>query len=123
MSQFRVTVAALLLALVVGTGAEAVMTPSGIDPRLRLDWDAGKSMRGRPEVSGYVYNDYGRAAFNVRLIVETLDGSGQVVDRAYGYVVGIVPALNRASFDVPLRTEGASYRIAITSFEWRDGGA
>jgi hypothetical protein len=121
MSQFRATVVALLLALVTGTAAEAVMTPSGIDPRLRLDWDAGKSMKGRPEVSGYVYNDYGRAANNVRLLVETLDGSGQVVDRAYGYVVGVVPALNRAAFDVPLRTEGASYRITITSFDWRDG--
>ena len=121
MSHFRATVVALLLALVAGTGAEAVMTPSGIDARLRLDWDAGKSMHGRPEVRGYVYNDYGRAAYNVRLLVETLDASGQVIGRAYGYVVGVVPALNRAAFDVPLRAEGASYRIAITSFDWRDG--
>lgn len=121
MSQFRATVVAVLLALVAATGAEAVMTPSGIDPRLRLDWDAGKSMKGRPEIRGYVYNDYGRAANNVRLLVETLDASGQVVDRAYGYVIGVVPAFSRAAFDVRLRTEGASYRIVVTSFDWRDG--
>jgi hypothetical protein len=122
MSQFRPVVVALLLTLAVGNATEAVMAPSGIDPRLRLDWEVGKSKRGRLAVSGYVYNDYMRAANNVRLLVETLDASGGVVDRVYGYVFGIVPVFNRTAFEVPLRTEGSSYRITVTSFEWRDGG-
>ena len=67
------------------------------------------------------YNDYGRPANNVRLLVETLDGSGRVIDRAFGFVRGIVPVFNRSYWVVPVKTPGASYRVTVTSFEWRDG--
>ena len=56
------------------------------------------------------------------MIVETLDESGQVIGRAYGYVFGIVPAFNRTPFNVALQTAGASYRLTVTLFEWRDLG-
>jgi hypothetical protein len=118
---------AILLTLVVGlagapAGALAVSSPSGIDPRLRLEWEAGQTGKGRPVISGYLYNDYGRAAINVQLLVETLDAAGQVVDRTQGFVVGGVPVFNRTYFDVPLKAAGAGYRITVTAFEWRDGG-
>ena len=122
MNRARLIVGALLLTLVAGGGAEAVSGPSGIDPRLRLDWEAGQRKSGRPEITGYVYNEHGLAAIKVRLLVETLDASGQVVDRTYGFVFGAVPGFNRTPFSVALRSEGASYRITVTSFEWRDGG-
>ncbi|HEV8436901.1 MAG TPA: hypothetical protein VGT40_02300 [Methylomirabilota bacterium] len=102
--------------------AMAVISPSGIDPRLRLDWEPGQARNGRPVISGYLYNDYGRPANNVRLLVESLDGSGAVIDRALGFVVGPVPGLGRSYFIVPLKTPGASYRVSVTAFEWRDGG-
>ena len=117
-------VALLVLALVLGTGgapATAVMAPSGIDPRLRLDWEAGQTRGGRPVVTGYVYNDYSRAASYVRILVESLDASGQVIDRAQGFVTGIVPVLSRSYFIVPLKTAGASYRVTVSTFEWREG--
>jgi len=37
-------------------------------------------------------------------------------------VFGIVPVFNRTPFNVPLQTAGASYRLTVTSFEWRDTG-
>ena len=120
MNRTQVIIGALLLVLVAGGGAEAVSSPSGIDPQLRLDWEAGQRKSGRPEITGYIYNDNGRAAVHVRLLVETLDGSGQVIDRTYGFVFGVVPVFNRTPFAVALRNEGASYRITVTSFEWRD---
>lgn len=119
----RQGVVLLVLALVLGTGgapAIAEMGPSGIDFRLRLDWEAGYTRGGQPVVTGYIYNDYGRSANNVRLLVESLDASGQVIDRAFGFVTGIVPVFNRNYFDVPLKTAGASYRVTVTSFEWRN---
>ena len=121
----RRRVAVLVLALVLGAGsapATAVMAPSGIDFRLRLDWEAGQTRGGRPNVTGYVYNDYTRAANHVQLLVESLDASGQVIGRAIGFIPGIVPVLNRSYFDIALKTAGASYRVTVTSFEWRDGG-
>ncbi len=68
------------------------------------------------------YNDYGRAANDVRFLVETLDASGQVIERTVGFVPGSVPVFGRSYFDVPFKTPGASYRITVTAFEWRGGG-
>lgn len=110
-------------ALGVDTGAARVISsPSGIDSRIRLEYEVGRTRRGAPEIQGYVYNDYARPANNVRLLVESLDEQGKVVGQSYGYVFGIVPTFNRTPFNVRVDTPGASYRITVTSFEWRDGG-
>ncbi|MGH7384289.1 MAG: hypothetical protein ACREKG_03835 [Candidatus Rokuibacteriota bacterium] len=101
--------------------AVAVSAPSGIDPRIRLDWDAG-TRRGKPLIQGYVYNDHGRPATDVRLLVETLDASGAVIARTIGFVHGIVPFDNRAYFEVPIKATGPSYRVTVTSLDWRGGG-
>ena len=114
---------AVLLILAGTQGALATISPSGIDARLRLDWEVSQTRSGRPEIQGYVINDNMRAAINVRLLVETLDGNDQAIGRAYGFVVGGVPALSRAPFVVPLKTSGASYRISVTDFTWKDGGS
>ena len=114
---------AVLLILGGTHGALATISPSGIDALLRLDWDVGQTRGGRPEIQGYVINDYMRPAMNVRLLVETLDSTGQATDRAYGFLVGAVPALSRAPFVVPLKTAGASYRISVTAFTRKDGGS
>src|SRR4030095_2078505 len=113
---------ALCLILIATHGARAISSPSGIDSRLRFEYEVGRTRNGMPEIEGYIYNDYGRAANIVRMIVETRDESGQVVGRAYGYVFGIVPVFSRTPFNVPLQTAGSSYRLTVTSLEWRDLG-
>jgi hypothetical protein len=123
MTRLRPLLAAWLLVLVGAGGTAALIdSPSGIDLRLRLEWELGRTPEGRPEIRGYIYNSYMRAANNVRLLVETLDGDGQVVHSTYGFVFGIVPVFSRSPFNVPLSATGARYRISVTSFDWRDGG-
>jgi len=51
-----------------------------------------------------------------------IDASGQVTATTFAYVPGTVPLLSRAYFVVPLKHPGASYRLRITMYEWRDGG-
>jgi hypothetical protein len=116
--------AALLAAAPIGTPtpAAAVSAPSGIDSRIRLDWDAGTRRGGKPVIQGYVYNDYGRPATDVHLLVETLDASGAVIARTIGFVVGAVQFNDRVYFEVPLKAPGASYRVTVTSFDWKGGG-
>ena len=119
----RIILATVLLVLAGAHGALATISPSGIDARLRLDWEVSQARHGRPEIQGYVINDYMQPAMNVRLLVETLDGNGQAIDRTYSFVLSPVPALSRAPFVVPLKAAGARYRISITAFTWKDGGS
>ena len=102
--------------------AAAVSAPSGIDSRLRLDWEVGTKRSGKPVIQGYLYNDYGRPAADVHLLVETLDASGAVTARTIGFVVGTIQFNDRVYFEVPLKTSGASYRVTVTSFDWKGGG-
>jgi hypothetical protein len=119
----RLILGALLLVLAGTHGAMATISPSGIDSRLRLDWEVGQTRGGRPEIQGYVINDNMQPALDVRLLVETLDSNGQTIDRTYGLVIGAVPALSRAPFVVRVGTVGPSYRISVTAFTWKDGGS
>jgi len=68
-----------------------------------------------------VYNDAGMPASKVSVLVEGLDGTGHPVNATIGYVIGTVPALSRAYFEVRVPS-AASYRVSISSFEWMKGG-
>ncbi|MGH7350670.1 MAG: hypothetical protein ACREI6_11680 [Candidatus Rokuibacteriota bacterium] len=114
-------ITAMLAVAPMTAPAGAVSAPSGIDPRIRLDWDAG-TRRGKPVIQGYVYNDHGRPAADVRLLVETLDASGAGIAQTIGFVYGVVPFNNRAYFEVPIKVAGPSYRVTVTSLDWRGGG-
>ncbi len=102
--------------------ASALGAASSIDPRIRLDWEVGTGRAGRPVIQGYVYNDYGRPASDVHLLVETLDGSGAVIARDIGFVRGVVQLYDRSYFEVPLKISGVSYRVSVTSLDWKGGG-
>ena len=102
--------------------ALALGAASTVDPRIRLDWQAGTGRGGRPLIQGYVYNDYGRPASDVRLLVETLDASGAVIARHPGFIRGVVQWNDRAYFELPIQTAGASYRISVTALDWKGTG-
>jgi hypothetical protein len=37
-------------------------------------------------------------------------------------VQGVVQFNDRVYFEVPLKATGASYRVTVTSFDWKGGG-
>ncbi|HJV57502.1 MAG TPA: FxLYD domain-containing protein [Methylomirabilota bacterium] len=114
-----------VLALAAGSPARpaaALSATSSVDARIRLDWEVGTTRGGRPVIQGYVYNDYGRPASDVQLLVETLDASGAVIGRTVGFVRGVVQLNDRTYFEVPIKVTGASYRVSVTGFDWRGGG-
>ena len=61
-------------------------------------------------------------ATDVHLLVETLDASGAVITKTIGFVQGVVQFNDRVYFEVPLKAAGASYRVTVTSFDWKGGG-
>jgi hypothetical protein len=86
----------------------------------RVEWRQHQTRQG-PAIGGYVYNNAGMSAAKVSLLVEGLDEAGRPVNTTIGYVVGTVPGLSRAPFDV--RVPGAvSYRVNVLSLEWLKGG-
>ncbi len=102
--------------------AAALSATSSVDSRLRLDWEVGTRHGGWPVIQGWVYNDFWQAAKDVRLLVETLDSSSNVIARDFGFVRGVVQVNSRTYFEVPLKTTGASYRVSLTAFDWNCRG-
>ena len=125
-TRVRLLLAALTLGALLPAGpagpAAALSAAATVDPRIRLDWEIGRGRGGRPVVQGYVYNDYGRPAGDVRLLVETLDGSGAIIGHTVGFVRGVVQLYDRAYFEVPVKIPGASYRVSVTALDWKGGG-
>jgi hypothetical protein len=72
---------------------------------------------GRPRLTGYVYNDYEEPAANVEIRIEPVDLLGHDEGDVVKPLDQTVPAKGRAYFDVPV-PEGASYRVAVVSFEF-----
>ena len=121
-SAIRRAVALLTLLMASSAGAQVLGRPTEQD--LRLDWTAGEDRRGRPVVTGYIYNQRaGSYATSLRLLVEALDASGQVVGSTSGLVFGDVPPSDRSYFEVKAPAKAASYRVTIQAFSWRTYGA
>jgi hypothetical protein len=110
----------LLLGLVATAGAALAQSAGDADRFFGLEW-AGGERRGRPNVNGYIVNQYRVRASNVRLVVESLDTAGKTVATANGHV-GDVPAGSRVYFEVAIKQKAPRYRVTITGWEWREDG-
>jgi len=86
-------------------------TRESLDQHFRVEWS--KTARN---VNGYVYNSSNRHAAYMRLLVEGVDGSGNVVNKTTTWVVD-VPPNNRAFFAVAV-PDAPSYRVSILAFNW-----
>jgi hypothetical protein len=94
--------------------------PGSLDRYFGLEWTAATAARG-PVVEGFVYNRSGLIADRMRLRIDQLDASGQVVGTTTTWVMGTVPANNRAWFQAPV-PPAANYRVEILSFDWLGRG-
>ena len=111
-----------MLAFLAGAGAASAQVPAGpFGQNFRVEREVAAGRDGRPLLDGYVYSSYGLAASDVRLLVETLDASGQTVAKTVGYVDSLVPPFGRTYFTVRLPAPGASYRVTVTSFFLHNG--
>jgi len=116
------TFAPVLLLCLVIAGAVAALAQSTVDPDrfFGLEW-AGGERRGRPNVNGYIVNTYRVRAANMRLLVDTLDAGGKVVDTTSGLVADVPPGA-RVYFEISVKQKAPRYRVTITGWEWRESG-
>ena len=143
MASNRGVVAAVLLlgtGLIValpGLGLEAARAGSEAEPHVmaqpdasltqadrffRVEWSAGAAGQGQSRIVGYVYNDYGEDAVNVRLRISQLDDFGRPVASIIQPVGDTVRAGGRAFFDMRVPGNGPFYRVAVGSFDFMADG-
>ena|SRR5690242_14881559 len=127
MRPYRVTLAAIALALATTAGAAAQDSTFGAGTPearyFRVESGVGSGRRG-PQVEGYVYNTYDYGATRVRVKVESLDAAGRTLDTRLVFVTLDVPPRGRAFFTAPAPAGTASARAGVVYFEWvpRGGG-
>lgn len=116
--------AGTLLTLLLGSApAPAPAQPYrtyGAEHYFTVQWEAGERA-GRPVVSGYLVNTFGIPAGRMRLLVESLDATGQVIDRTIDWVPGEVVPGSRHEFEVAVPRAAPQYRVIVLSWDWRRG--
>jgi hypothetical protein len=108
----------LALAVVVPVGA-AGLSPLvvGWERFFTLEWQPD-SRKGVPQVSGYVKNEGGDTAANIRLLVEALGADNQVAAQRVEWLGTMLTPGMRAAFQVPAPAPAPAYRVSIFAFDW-----
>ena len=118
----RLALAIVVAAMLGVGGAEAAnYAQETLDRYFRFEYEVTPSAT-RPIVSGYVYNMHpGTPAERMQISIESLDASGKVIGTTSAWVLGGVPAGNRAYFSARA-VPGASYRVQVLAFDWGSRG-
>jgi hypothetical protein len=98
-----------------GSGG-ALYSDATLAEYFRLHWESAAGPRGAA-ITGHVENRQVFPFDRIQLLVERLDAGGAVVGRSTAWVVGPLPAHQRAYFSATVPT-AAAYRVSISSFDW-----
>jgi hypothetical protein len=106
-----------------GSGDPGQVTPP--EPSLaervfHVEWSAQPGSSGRSTITGYVYNDYGRAAENVELQVSNLDAAGNVVGKEVQRMGDTVPSRGRGYFQLQAPAS-YGYRVDVIGYDFNVG--
>jgi hypothetical protein len=112
-----------LLVVAPGMAVAAELQPhmGGWERMFTISWGPGQ-YRGQPVVEGYVTNVSPYEMWQIRLLVESLDGAGQVTNQQIAWVPGDLGGGGRLFFQVPAAPAPA-YRVRVYSYDRleRDG--
>ena len=87
----------------------------GWEQHFSVTWDP-LQRRGRLEVEGYVNNRSPYRVGNLRILVDSLDDAGRIVDQRVSWVLGELGGDSRLYFRVPV-TPAAHYRVRVFSYD------
>jgi hypothetical protein len=89
---------------------------AGAQRYFTLEWQAA-SRAGRRLVQGYVRNDWGFAATNLRLLVEGLEHPDRLVSQRIIALGGQLTPGTRAYFETTM-PPASTYRVRVFAFDW-----
>lgn len=117
-----VTVALLLAASAPAVPAETLQPLAvGWELFFKLTWTVGER-KGQPVVAGHIYNDWGFAATNVRLLVDELDATGQVIDQRLSWLGFTLTPGTTAPFEIRVAHRTSNHRVSVFAFDWVQTG-
>jgi hypothetical protein len=111
--------AALWLTLAAVTGLPeraAAQSPAEVARFLRVEWEPVSDTLGPPRLTGHIYNDSVYRISSVRLRVQTVNASNDVVNESLAWVYVSVPARGREYFSIRRPPGGETFRLAVESF-------
>jgi hypothetical protein len=121
----RMVMLVALAAVVAGCGTvtsgELLATTSlqphmlGWEQHLSISWEVGQQ-RGRPVVSGYVHNNSPLDLANVRVLVDSLDATGRVVEQRIGWLPGELRGGGQLYFEVNV-APAPTYRVRVYTYD------
>ena len=120
----RLAAVMLMLGACTGVGlhpsAEVTSTVPSWQNWFKLDWALDAETSAGRRITGYLYNEYGEAAYNVQLLTQALDKAGAVVHQRIDWA-GRVPPLSRSYFEVRNLPPAEQYRVTVWAFDFRQG--
>ena len=113
---------ALALGFVLLVGVPGVAPARELQPLMRgweqhfsLTWNTVQR-HGRLEIEGYVNNRSPYRVGRLRVLVDSLDDGGRIVDERVSWVLGELGGDSRLYFEVPV-TQAAHYRVGVFSYD------
>jgi hypothetical protein len=91
---------------------------AGWEYHFKIDWTAAEQGPTTRTVSGYVYNQHGEFATQLRVLAQAIDSTGNVVGQRIGYVPGGVGGFGRAYFVVSNLPVADTYRVSVWDYTW-----
>ena len=115
----------LLLTLVLAIALSVPATSAAPLQTLAVGWEQFFTLtwtvsehKGRPVVSGRIYNNGNFAAANLRLLVDELDADGQVVDQKLSWLGFMLTPGTTAPFEIPVAHRTPNHRVSVFAFDW-----
>jgi hypothetical protein len=93
---------------------------TGSQQYFTLEWQTSRR-ENRPVVQGYIRNDWGFAAANMRLLVEGIEPPGRLVGQRLIWLGGQLTPGTRAYFETSM-PRAPSYRVRVFSYDWIQSG-
>jgi hypothetical protein len=104
--------------------ASSYLTPSGStttlmagwERRFMIDWTVEPEQSDARRLRGYVHNQHGDSAEQVRVLAQALDASGAVIGQRITWVPGAIGGFGRAYFEVPHLPPADHYRLTVWDY-------
>jgi hypothetical protein len=93
----------------------------GWEQHFTVTWEVLQGRRGL-EVGGYVNNRSPYRVGNLRVLVDSLDDAGRIVDQRVSWVLGELGGESRLYFEVPVKP-AARYRVSVFTYDRIDQAA